>query len=352
MLNPRIVDRGTFTIVGVSASGQPGEINYANVWANQFIPMESIIRPLSVDGGSYGISFSSNEQTIYIAGVAVADGVEVPDGLECRVLPSARYAVFDCTLETMADIMQQAYGQWFSKANMQPDSDANIFEYYMPSSSAGEMRVEIYIPVKPADHHNDAKRGEKMGTFDTIRNRRSIRNYKDDPIADEVLRRILQAGILAPSGMNRQPWKFYVVQGDKRVEMIERLKEGLVNRERDGLNVSGARHSFEVMAQAPVTVFIYRFNRAAPWLMDSMEQYYRDLVDVQSVGAAIQNMALTAEELGIGSLWVCDVFSANQEINAWLGESTEMIAALCLGYANERPVARKRRSFEETITYL
>lgn len=185
-----------------------------------------------------------------------------------------------------------------------------------------------------------------MSVYDLISNRRSIRKFKNDPIPQDVLQKILQAGILAPSGMNRQPWNFYVVQGSRHDEMIACLNDGLEKHRIAGENVSGAKHSFEVMAHAPVNVFIYRPNRSAPWLTDSENQYYRDLVDVQSVGAAIQNMVLEAQELGIGSLWVCDVFDAFDEISQWLGESSQMIAALCLGYADESPEARKRRSIQ------
>ncbi len=349
MLNPRIVDRHSFNIVGVTAAGQPGEINYADVWAKQYAPLEPVLRPLSFDNGSCGASLTIKNLTTYLAGVAVADGTAVPNGLEQHVIPAARYAVFDCTLASMAATVQEVYGQWFHATGMQPDDAAIGFEYYLPNAGSGEVGVEIYIPIKPAVESRLDKFRDGLGVFNAISQRRSIRKYKIDQVPEESLRKILQAGILAPSGMNRQPWKFYVVQGEKRDEMIVRLDMSLSNREKEGQNVSGARHSFEVMAQAPTTVFIFRPNRTAPWLADSMGQYFRDLVDVQSVGAAIQNMILTAEELGIGSLWVCDVFSAHAEINEWLGESTEMIAALCLGYADEHPAARKRKAFDDVV---
>ncbi len=191
-----------------------------------------------------------------------------------------------------------------------------------------------------------------MSVFDLISSRRSIRKYKADPIPEESLRRILQAGILAPSGNNRQTWTFYVVQGDKRAEMVERLNEGLANRVTEGEDIAGAKHSFDIMAQAPVTIFVFRPNRTAPWPAASQRQHFSDVVDVQSVGSCIQNMLLMAEEMGIGSLWICDVFSAYKELSDWLGESTEMIAALSLGMADEHPAARKRKSFDEVVHWL
>jgi nitroreductase len=191
-----------------------------------------------------------------------------------------------------------------------------------------------------------------MGVLDIISSRRSIRKYKADTIPEEALRQILQAGILAPSGNNRQTWNFYVVQGKKREEMVSRLMEGLANREKEGEDLAGVKHSFDIMAQAPVTVFVYRPNRTEPWPASSKSQHLSDVVDVQSVGACIENMVLMAEEMGIGSLWICDVFAAYEELNTWLGESTEMIAAVCFGYADEHPVARKRKSFDDVVHWL
>jgi hypothetical protein len=60
-----------------------------------------------------------------------------------------------------------------------------------------------------------------------------------------------------------------------------------------------------------------------------------DLVNVQSIGAAIQNMALATQGLRIGSLWVCDVFEVYEDLRLWMGEEGQMMAALSLGYADE-----------------
>ena len=59
-----------------------------------------------------------------------------------------------------------------------------------------------------------------MNTLEAIAARRSIRKFKSDPIPEDMLQKILTAGIQAPSGKNRQPWRFIVVQGEKRAEMI------------------------------------------------------------------------------------------------------------------------------------
>jgi nitroreductase len=76
---------------------------------------------------------------------------------------------------------------------------------------------------------------------------------------------------------------------------------------------------------------------------------YDDVVDIQSIGAAIQNILLAAKDLEIGSLWICDIFFAYEELMNWLVEPGEMIAAVALGYSAEKPDARPRKSKTEVI---
>jgi len=75
-------------------------------------------------------------------------------------------------------------------------------------------------------------------------------------------------------------------------------------------------------------------------------------VDTQSIGAAIQNMLLAAQELGIGTLWICDVFYAYDELCAWLGQKNQMIAAVSLGYPDEQPNARPRKTVDEVTVWF
>jgi len=77
-----------------------------------------------------------------------------------------------------------------------------------------------------------------------------------------------------------------------------------------------------------------------------------DVLDIQSIGAAIQNMLLAAQELGLGSLWICDVFIAYEELCHWLGETGELIAAVSFGYADESPPARPRKPMREVVREL
>jgi nitroreductase len=191
-----------------------------------------------------------------------------------------------------------------------------------------------------------------MNTFEAIAARRSIRKFKPDPIPEEKLRLILKAGTQAPSGKNRQPWKFIIVQGEQRAEMMRRMRQGIARFKAQGEDTGSAEWTARVMDQAPVTVFVFNPHGIHPWQTHTIDQNFDDLVNVQSVGAAIQNMLLAAQDLGLGSLWICDVFYAEEELLPWLGEDCQLVAAVSFGTTDESPDARSRKPFEEVVRWM
>jgi nitroreductase len=191
-----------------------------------------------------------------------------------------------------------------------------------------------------------------MNTLEAIAGRRSIRRFKRVPIPDEMLQAILKAATQAPSSKNRQPWRFVVVSGEKCAEMVRVMREGIAKMKARGEDPGSSEWTADVMEQAPVTVFVFNPHGMHPWLAHSIEQMWQAVVNTQSIGAAIQNMALAAQDLGIGSLWICDVFEAYDELCQWLGEPGQMVAAMSLGYADESPAARSRKPVNEVTRWL
>jgi nitroreductase len=191
-----------------------------------------------------------------------------------------------------------------------------------------------------------------MDVFEAIAARRSIRKFKDEPISDEALQAILTAGTQAPSAKNRQPWRFVVVKRDKRAEMVRLMREGIAKAKARGEDIGSSEWTARVMEKAAVTIFIFNPEGLHPWLARSIQQQFMDVANNQSIGAAIQNMALAAQGLGIGSLWICDVFEAYEELRTWMGEEGQMIAALSLGYADESPGPRPRKSVDEVTKWM
>ena len=63
-----------------------------------------------------------------------------------------------------------------------------------------------------------------MSDLEGIRQRRSIRKYKPDPVPRAAIEEVLAAAILAPSGKNRQPWKFLVYQGTAKAALLDEME--------------------------------------------------------------------------------------------------------------------------------
>jgi len=191
-----------------------------------------------------------------------------------------------------------------------------------------------------------------MDVFQAIDSRRSIRKFKNEPVSNEFIRKILDAGIKAPSGKNKQPWNFVVVTGDKRLEIVRILRDGIKKIKAQGGNTGSAEYSANIMEQAPVIIFIFNPYGLPPWRKKTLDQKFADVVDIQSAGAAIQNMILAAQSLGLGTLWICDVFFAYWELCKYLNKKCQMIAALAIGYADENPPMRPRKSIDEVTEWL
>ena len=191
--------------------------------------------------------------------------------------------------------------------------------------------------------------------IEAIKNRRSIRKYKNKAVDKEQITQILQAGTLAPSSKNRQPWKFVVATGEAKNEACRVMEKG-IEREKcepfipdSSPYINGAEHTLRIMQQAPALIFIVNTLAASFNEELSMDERVSEICNAQSIGAAIENMTLEATELGLGSLWICDSFFAQKELSDWA--DGELYAILAVGYADEAPAARPRKKAEDVIEW-
>jgi nitroreductase len=192
-----------------------------------------------------------------------------------------------------------------------------------------------------------------METLQAIAARRSIRKFTGQAVTRETVEAVLQAAIQAPSGKNRQPWRFVVVAGDeKRAQMIRVMRAGIEDTKARGMDTGTAIMTARVMEGAPVTVFVFNPGGQDPWTRHSAPQTFLEAVDTQSIGAAIQNMLLAAQDMGLGTLWMCDVWAAYEQLAGWLGESGQLVAGVAMGYPDEQPPARPRRPPAEVVRWF
>ena len=191
-----------------------------------------------------------------------------------------------------------------------------------------------------------------------IFDRRSIRKFTNKPISQKDITDIIQSGIKAPSSKNRQPWKYIVIQGNAKEEMLKVFRQGIEREENDSAllpesrqYITSAKYTVDIMAEAPTIVFVVNTLGKSILSEVTPEERIFEICNIQSIGALIQNMLLAAAEKGIGSLWICDIYFAYLELCKWLNSDGQLVAAIAFGYPNEFPKERPRRKIDDVIEW-
>lgn len=150
-----------------------------------------------------------------------------------------------------------------------------------------------------------------MDALEAIRKRRSIRRYTDDPVSEKDLETIVDAGRLAATGNNRQPWDFVVVTDRSTIEQFK------------------ASGPWIDQARAVIVV-----------VMDPASRWW-----VEDGAAAIENMLLASTALGYGACWVeGDALPREAQFKTLLGVPAEkrVMALIPIGVAAEAPMPDKK----------
>lgn len=163
---------------------------------------------------------------------------------------------------------------------------------------------------------------------DLFNKRSSCRHYSNVPIKKEDIIKILNDAILAPSTNNRQPWTFSVVEN---VDIKNRIADLLEEKGKFENNCAFIKTAIAIK-EAPVLICI--FNKIVEDESISI---------VQSIGACVENMLLSATDLGIASLWIRATSCIEEEIQNLLNKDNEhLMACVTLGYSNENIYSKKR----------
>lgn len=191
-----------------------------------------------------------------------------------------------------------------------------------------------------------------------IYDRRSIRKFTDKPISKEDITEIIQSGLKAPSSKNRQPWKYIVIQGNSKSEMLKVFRQGIAREENDSAllpqsrqHIAAAKYTVDIMEEVPIIVFVVNTLGKSITAEFTPEERIYEICNIQSIGASIQNMLLAATEKGIGSLWICDIYFAYSELCKWLDCDGQLVAAIAFGYPNEFPKERPRKKLDDAVAW-
>ncbi|NLT36447.1 MAG: nitroreductase [Gaiellales bacterium] len=166
-----------------------------------------------------------------------------------------------------------------------------------------------------------------MEFLDLVNARYAVRSYLPRPVEEDKLNRILEAVRLAPSGSNRQPWKFVVVRD---AEVRRRLA------------VACAEQRF--IAEAPLVI-------AGVGLMPERIMSCGVPGDPVDVAIALEHLALSATAEGLGSCWIGAFDQAAVRAVLGIPEAAKVIGVMTVGYAAVAPRPKNRKPLNEIVTY-
>ncbi|HMK77143.1 MAG TPA: nitroreductase family protein [Thermodesulfobacteriota bacterium] len=152
-----------------------------------------------------------------------------------------------------------------------------------------------------------------------IRNRRTVRRFKPNPVDEKMLQMILEAGRWAPSFSNLQPWRFIVVRDlGLKIALDKAARESVLHL---GIN------------EAPVVILVCVDRRIDP------------LHAIEAGAAATQNMTLAAHSLGLGAGWI-GIWGTETETSIQkllkLPETVRVVSLLPIGIPDESPEGRRK----------
>ncbi len=182
--------------------------------------------------------------------------------------------------------------------------------------------------------------------IEIIKSRRSIRNYKEDPLPDEDIEFLIDCARYAPSGSNMQPWSFLVIQNKEVMQNLSEngkkamipLAEKIANdpKRAAGFTSYLKAKGSNLFHNAPLLIIIFGNKRSvtADW----------------DCAMAAQNMMLAAHSRGIGSCWIGLVMPAlmDEKILEELGAPAgyKAVAPLIFGYPQGKTAMSERREPE------
>ena len=172
-----------------------------------------------------------------------------------------------------------------------------------------------------------------MEFYDLIKTRESIRNYNPDkPVNESILNRILEAGRLAPSAANRQPWTFVVVSSKEKLEEV------------------GECYHREWFKQAP-HILVVVGDKSKSWVRS-----YDDYNSIETdLAIAMDHLILAAENEGVGTCWIIayDYQKLAKAIDLKENEVIYCITPLGYPYDGFQKKGNKiRKSLEEVVRFI
>ncbi len=194
-----------------------------------------------------------------------------------------------------------------------------------------------------------------------LRARRSIRRFREAPVAREDLVRLIEAASWAPSNHNRQPWRFLVLEDRIEIAALAQAVGDRLAAKVAALPALASAYAGELVhyatffGQAPVLVVVLHKHPASVSLPLLEGLAHRELVSGEplSVAMAVQNLLLAAHAIGLGTcvltgpLLVPEALTGRVKLPAGF----DWTCLIALGHSDEQPTPPRRKSLDQLVEF-
>ncbi len=180
-----------------------------------------------------------------------------------------------------------------------------------------------------------------------LRNRRSVSKVSPEEPPEALIRTMLEAATWAPNHFLTEPWRFFVLRGDARNRLGAAMGEAAARREDDPERAEAAREKIiGKPLRAPYVIAV----AVEP---DEREKVV-ELEEIAATSAAMQNMLLAAEALGLGAIWRTGWACYTPQVREFLGLSdrARVLGFIYVGYTAQPAPARVRRPVDEVARWM
>lgn len=181
-----------------------------------------------------------------------------------------------------------------------------------------------------------------MELLQAIKDRRSIRKYTSQPVERALLEKLLKESLWAPSGMNRQPWRYIVMEGEALKRLI-----GFSYDIGDSLDASMVNHNFNEKMRSMIKGYFRDFGGASVaviCLSKEADTYLADHANMVSSTAVFYNFLLLAHEAGLSTCWMTGHVGREAEFMKFLGtEGYKLVGVTPVGYPDQTPPIPPRK---------
>jgi len=180
-----------------------------------------------------------------------------------------------------------------------------------------------------------------MEALECIKTRRSIRKFKEEPVARETVDAIIEAASMAPSWKNTQISRYHIVENK---EILKEIADNCV---------LDFEFNQKTINRAPQLVVVSMIEKRCGYERDgSFSTSKEDRWEMFDAGIASQTFCLAAHDMGVGTV-ILGIFDEEKVAKAIsLPEGQKVAALIAMGYPNQECEAPKRKTVEELVNYI